>query len=54
MKKHMELDRIMAGISDRITSEKELTQEQIFYFMKKFIADSGSFLGQRAKNCFTN
>lgn len=46
MKKHMELDRIMVDISDRITSEKELTQEQIFYFMKKFIADSGSFFDE--------
>lgn len=43
MKKYVELNRIADDISTCITSGKELTQEQIFCFMKKFIANNGSF-----------
>lgn len=43
MKKYIELDRITDDISTRMASGKELTQDLIFCFMKKFIADNGSF-----------
>lgn len=43
MKKYVELNRITDDISTCITSRKKLTQEQVFCFMKKFIADNGSF-----------
>lgn len=43
MKKHITLERIIDDISARMTSKKELTQELLFSFMKKFIADNGSF-----------
>lgn len=43
MKKHITLDRIIDDISTCMAFKKELTQELLFSFMKKFIADNGSF-----------
>lgn len=43
MKKHITLVSIIDDISAHMTSKKELTQELLFSFMKKFIADNGSF-----------
>lgn len=43
MRKYITLDHIIDDISTCMALKKELTQEQLFSFMKKFIADNGSF-----------
>ncbi len=51
MKKHITLDRIIDDISTCMAFKKELTQELLFSFMKKFIADNGSFFdAKKAKS----